>query len=351
MNLQISSAIDVSLITAAQKLIADHQRFVVTAHMSPDGDALGSVVAMARYLRAKGKEANIVVNDTPGENLAFMPEVDQIIAYDRMTAHATALLQEAEVIVCLDFNLLSRVGEMSKVLMATSARRLLLDHHLGPDREAFDVVISYPEMSATCELVTRFIMQSADDHLLDRVTATALYIGMMTDTGILSYNSDNPEVYMIVARLLQAGIDKEEIHRALNAEKERRIRLKGYVMETKMQVNYPHHAAYFSLSKAEIKKYNHQKGDSEGFVNIPLAIPEVMCSAFFREEQNFVKVSLRSKGNYPVNLMAEKFFNGGGHLNAAGGEFYGSLSQAEQLFQKVLPLFDKYCNNDVENAK
>lgn len=351
MNISIPHIIAQESIEAAQRLIADHTRFVVTSHMSPDGDALGSSLGMARYLALKGKEVKIVFNDTPGENLSFVPQEIDIIGYDKNAAEASDALREAEVIVCLDFNLLTRVGDMHKLLSESPAHRLLIDHHLDPETAAFDVCISHPEMCATCELVYHFIAQSGDDHLLDAALATSLYIGIMTDTGILSYNSSRPELYLVLARLLASGLDKESIHRAMGAEKERRLRLKGYVLQSKLKIDYPNHAAFISLSKAEVKRFNHQKGDSEGFVNIPLSLPEVMCSAFFREEANFVKVSLRSKDDYPVNIMAEKFFNGGGHKNAAGGEFFGSLQQAEQLFVKVLPLFTKYCQKEGEKTQ
>ena len=341
---------DDATLAAARSLIDNHTRFIVTTHMSPDGDAVGSATAMARYLRRKGKEVTVVYNDLPGENLHFIPGYHDGLAYDNQQVggrpdqrQAVAdAVAAAEVLVATDYNTLSRIGDLSALLQASRAPRLLLDHHLSPDTEAFDVVVSRPELCAACEVVGRFIIEMGDDALLDRTTATALYCGLMTDTGGFMYNCNSPSLYALLARLMQEGVPAENLRRQNALELERRVRLRGYAMSQKLHIEKAHRAAWFSLDKTELKRYNHQKGDSEGFVNVPLDIVGVVVSAFFREEKNFVKVSLRSKGRYPVNEICERFFNGGGHQNAAGGEFHGSLQQAEQLFVKVLPLFDKY---------
>lgn len=337
------------LIESARQLIDKYDRFVVCTHMSPDGDALGSSLATANMLRRKGKQAVVVFNDTPGENLSFIPGAKGELVYDVQDPSqpstkeaAQKAIREAECFIITDLNVPSRMGDMRDEVMASQAPKILIDHHIGPSETDFDVVVSHPEASSACELVYTFFMQLGDDALIDRNIATELYCGMMTDTGQFVFASNRPQVYMIVARLLQEGFEKEQLHRDLVLEPERRARLKGYVLQQKMQILHDHKAAFFSLNKTELKRFNHQKGDSEGFVNMPLDIYGVMVSAFFREEKNFVKVSLRSKGDYPVNLLAQKFFNGGGHKNASGGEFHGSLEQAEQLFVKALPLFDKF---------
>ena len=231
---------------------------------------------------------------------------------------------------------------MKDIFMGHDAPKLLLDHHLDPEQGVFDILISQPSQCAACETVFRFIIEMGDEALLNKELATTLFCGLMTDTGWFVFNCDRPEVHLIMARLMQEGVNREEIIKDSHLTLERRLRIQGFLMSQKLHTIYEHKAAYFSLSTAEIKRYNHQKGDTEGVVNMPLDIAGIQVSAFFREEKNLVKVSLRSKGEYPVNLIAEKFFNGGGHRNAAGGEFYGSLAQAEAIFVKVLPLFDKY---------
>lgn len=345
----IEKIIQPELIEQARTIIDKNQKFVVCTHMSPDGDAIGSALATANYLRKKGKEAVVVFNDTPGSNLEFIPGLREEPVFDNQhdgtqDSHNLAVkaIQEAECFLIVDLNVPSRMGDSGKLVMESNAPKILIDHHLSPSMEDFDVVISHPEAAAACELVYTFILQMGDDALIDKTIATQLYSGLMTDTGQFVFASSRPQVYMIVARLLQEGFDKERLHRELVLEPERRARLKGYVLNQKMQIVPEHKAAYFSLNKTELKRFNHQKGDSEGFVNMPLDIYGIQVSAFFREEKNFVKISLRSKGEFPVNLIAQKFFNGGGHKNAAGGEFLGTLQQAELLFVKALPIFANY---------
>lgn len=346
----ITRIIDPELLNRAKDFIEKNQKFVVTVHMSPDGDAVGSAVSMCRYLRAKGKDATIVYNDRPGENLRFIPGHGDCLVYERDIQNpancqhdaSVKAIQDSDAIISLDYNALYRLGDLSQEISNCGKPKLLLDHHLDPKEDEFDVLISFPQLSAACEVVYRLILELGDDALIDREIAEPIYCGMMTDTGQFVYNSNRPDVYLIVARLLETGFNKEELHRQFALDKERRVRLKGYCLYHKMVVLPEHQAAFFSLSKVEMKRFNHQKGDSEGFVNEPLDIEGIKVSAFFREEKNFVKVSLRSKGDYPVNLIAEKYFNGGGHKNAAGGEFMGSLQRAEALFVKVLPFFDNY---------
>jgi len=345
----IERIISPELIEQARAIIDRSQKIVITTHMSPDGDAVGSALALANYLRKKGKQANVVFNDTPGDNLRFIPGSRSELVFDNQRdgtpdTHEQAIqaIHKAECFICTDLNAPTRMGDMHKEVMANGAPKIIIDHHLEPDEEAFDVIISHPEASAACEVLYTFILQIGDDSLIDQQIATQLYCGMMTDTGQFIYSSSRPQVYMIVARLLQEGFDKEKLHRDLVLEPERRTRLKGYVLQQKVQILPASKAAYFSLNKAELKRFNHQKGDSEGFVNMPLDIYGIQVSAYFREEKNFVKVSLRSKGEFPVNLVAQKFYNGGGHRNAAGGEFFGTLQQAELLFVKAMQLFANY---------
>ena len=348
----IEKIIEPSLIEKARQLIDSHNKFVVCTHMSPDGDAVGSALATANFLRRKGKEAHVVFSDPPGENLSFIPGYRDELVFDNQRdgtpdthAEAVKAIQEAECFFVVDLCTPSRMGSMSDEVMKNPAPKIVIDHHLDPSVEDFDVVISHPEASAACELVYTFFYQLGDDDKLNKDIATQLYCGMMTDTGQFVFSSSRAQVYFIIARLIQEGFDKEKLHRDLMLETERRVRLKGYVLQQKLQVLPEQKAAYFSLNKVELKRFNHQKGDSEGFVNMPLDIYGIQISAFFREEKNFVKVSLRSKGDYPVNIIAQKFYNGGGHKNAAGGEFLGTLQQAELLFVKALPLILKYSEN------
>lgn len=346
----IQHIINPDLIDKAKEFIDSHERFVITAHMSPDGDAVGSSLAMKHYLEAKGKKATVVLNDTPGANLAFIPGYrSEVLVYDNQNdgtpsqkTEAIQVIMDSDAMVAVDFNTPSRMGGMKDVWMKHPAPKMMIDHHLEPAAELFDICISHPDQAAACELIYRFILEMGDDHLLNHQIATDIFCGMMTDTGWFVFNSNRPDFHLIMARLMQENVAREEIIRDSHLAPERKLRIEGYILDRKMRLVREHKAAYMSFSQAEAKRYNQQKGDTEGVVNLPLDIDGIMVSAFFREEKNFVKVSLRSKGEYPVNQIAEKFFNGGGHRNAAGGEFYGSLAQAEAIFVKVLPLFDQY---------
>lgn len=346
----IERVIDPELIEQARIFIDTHKHFVITAHMSPDGDAIGSALAMKQYLEAKGKKATVVMNDTPGMNLAFIPGYrSDILVYDNQNdgtpsqrTEALEAIMDCDAMVAVDFNVPSRIGQMKDIWIDHPVPKMLIDHHLEPDTKAFDICISRPEQAAACELVFRFILQMGDENLLNHQIATSLFCGMMTDTGWFVFNSNRPDFHLIMARLMQEGVEREAIIRDSHLVPERKLRMEGYMLDKKMHIVQEHKAAYMSLSQAEAKRYNHQKGDSEGLVNIPLDINGIMVSALFREEKNFIKVSLRSKGDYPVNVIAEKFYNGGGHRNAAGGEFLGSLAQAEAIFVKVLPLFKEF---------
>ena len=221
---------------------------------------------------------------------------------------------------------------------AASGRKILIDHHLHPDNFC-SITISHPEISSTSELVFRLICRMGYFEDITREAAECIYTGMMTDTGGFTYNSNNREIYFIISELLSKGIDKDEIYRKVyNTYSESRLRLMGYVLYSKMRVYKDCNAAMISLTKDEQSKFDYIKGDSEGFVNIPLSIKNVIFSAFLREdtEKKMIKISLRSVGDFPCNKVAAEFFNGGGHLNASGGEFFGTMEEAEKLFEQAL---------------
>ena len=234
------------------------------------------------------------------------------------------------------------MGPLADVVLNHDAPRILIDHHLYPD-DFCNVTISHPKISSTSELVYRFIVQSKLSEYIDKNIATCIYTGMMTDTGAFTYNSNSSEIYVVISELLKYGINKDEIYdKVNNTFSECRERLMGYTINEKMRVYPEYCAAMISLTKEELDKYNFKKGDSEGFVNIPLAIKDIVFSVFFREDSEYIKVSLRSKGDFPANKVSENHFNGGGHKNAAGGEFWGTMEEAIQLFESVLPEYKKY---------
>jgi phosphoesterase RecJ-like protein len=314
------------------------EKIVIVSHVSPDGDAIGSSLGLYHFLTSQEKTVNVIVPNAFPEFLHWMPGAKEVIVYDKYKEYADKLINEADVLCCLDFNVLSRIDEMEEVVRNTPARKMMVDHHLYPG-DFCRITISHPEISSTSELVFRLICQLGNFSDITKEGAECIYTGMMTDTGGFTYNSNDREIYYIISELLSKGIDKDEIYRKVfNTHSEGRLRLMGYVLYDKMQVFPEFNSALIWLDASEQKRFQYKKGDTEGFVNIPLSIKDVRFSVFLREdtEKKMIKVSLRSVGTFPCNKVAAEFFNGGGHLNASGGEFYGPMEEAINLFKQAL---------------
>lgn len=314
------------------------EKIVIVSHVSPDGDAIGSSLGLYHFLTSQEKTVNVIVPNAFPEFLHWMPGAKEVIVYDKYKEYADKLINEADVLCCLDFNVLSRIDNMEEVVRNTPARKMMVDHHLYPG-DFCRITISHPEISSTSELVFRLICQLGNFSDITKEGAECIYTGMMTDTGGFTYNSNDREVYYIISELLSKGIDKDEIYRKVfNTHSEGRLRLMGYVLYDKMQVFPEFNSALIWLDASEQKRFQYKKGDTEGFVNIPLSIKNVRFSVFLREdtEKKMIKVSLRSVGTFPCNKVASEFFNGGGHLNASGGEFYGPMEEAINLFKQAL---------------
>lgn len=317
-------------------LLGESERIVIVTHMSPDGDAIGSSTAMQRMLTALGKEARIVIPDMMLASLRRVPGAKEAIDATRYSDFAAQLIADADLIICLDFNELSRLGRIADRVRDSHARKALIDHHLHPADFA-DVTISHPEMSSTCYLLFKVLCGMELFNEIDVKTAECILTGMMTDTGNFSYNASDPELYVVVSELLKKGADKERIYREqFETHSLDSMRLNAYAISERMEVWPDMGAALITLSRAELNRFYYAKGDTEGLVNRPLAIPGVVYSAFLREEDGYVKVSMRSLGDFPVNELCRDHFGGGGHLNAAGGEFEGSLDDAAALFRSLL---------------
>jgi phosphoesterase RecJ-like protein len=318
------------------------EKLVIVSHVSPDGDAIGSSLGLYHFLVSQEKTVHVIVPNAFPDFLRWMPGAKDIIQYNRYKDFADKLINEADVICVLDLNALSRLDDMQEVVRISPARKMLVDHHLYPEDFA-KITISHPNISSTSELVFRLICRLGGFSDISKEGAECIYTGMMTDTGAFTYNSNNREIYLIISELLSKGIDKDEIYRKVfNNCSEDRLRLKGYVLCEKMQI-FPHlRSALITLDKSEQGKFYYMKGDTEGLVNIPLSIKDVCFSAFLREdtEKNMIKVSLRSVGTFPCNKVASEFFNGGGHLNASGGEFYGTMEEAVALFKQALVKYE-----------
>jgi phosphoesterase RecJ-like protein len=326
-----------------RQLINESDTIVITCHQNPDGDALGSCLAWAELLRnCYGKEPQVIVPDLFPDYLHWLPNSEKIIRYDKHTEGCDFVLAHADLVFCLDFNTASRTATMESALIASPAKKVLIDHHLGPDIDAA-VTVSHPEASSTCELVFRLAWQMEVFDSLGKHFAVPLYCGMMTDTGGFTYNSNSPDIFFIISQLLTKRINKDKIYRNVyNNFSENRLRLTGYVMLQKLVVDSRLHASYFTITRAEMRRFHFVKGDAEGLVNMPLQIKGHKLSISLREDtekDNLVWVSLRSVDQFPCNDMAAQFFNGGGHLNASGGRLNCSMEEAVETTKKAIQAF------------
>lgn len=336
----LEEMISIDNMTAVKELLEKNGRVVIFSHKNPDGDAVGSSLALYHSLKNAGKEAYVILPNAFPEFLSWLPSSGDILFYDVDKERADALILSAEVLFCLDFNVLSRVGDAASLLEQSKAKKVLLDHHPSPSEE-FDIFMSHPEACSTSELAYRLITFLYGIDELTHDIAQCVYTGMMTDTGAFAYASTRKDIYLIIAELLAKGIDKDKIYRRVFYNYSlSRMRLLGYVMNEKLKVYNKYNASLITLTHDELMRFYAVKGDTEGLVNMPLQIKGMRFSCFLREElPGKINVSLRSVDDFPCNAVAAKFFNGGGHKNASGGELHCSMHEAVDLFSKALQNF------------
>jgi phosphoesterase RecJ-like protein len=324
-----------------EMLAGGPKNVLIVSHYNPDGDALGASIAWATMLEALGHRTMCVVPNNFPHFLEWMPGVERIRVYSRHGAEVKEAAAGADVICCLDFNNPSRLEGLTAAIEAnTRAKRLLIDHHLAPPEEYFDLAFSYTDASSTSYIVYKLIARFAGAHAIDRDMGTALYVGMMTDTGNFSFSFLTPDLYRVVAALVEKGIDIPAInYRVYNSYTEGRVRLLGYALGPKMDVFENGRAACISLTEKELRRFHFKQGDSEGFVNYPLSIETVKMSALLLENHKFIRVSLRSRGEVDVNAFARRYFEGGGHKNAAGGKSTDSMEKTLARFRQAAAEF------------
>ena len=341
----IGRTIEAKRIEQLSKFIDESRKVVITCHIAPDGDALGSSLALAAVLKALKKDVRVVTPDTPPKILRFLPGFNEIVVFSKNEELTRKLFAAADLIFSLDYNALSRIDRVGPYLKDSTARKVMIDHHLYPENFT-DIVISHPEDSSTSMLIYKVLCQLGMSKLINKTVAKCIYTGMMTDTGNFAYNSNDPDIYLIISELLKRGVNKDEIYnRVFNTTTASRLRLNGFALSEKMKIFEGHHAALITLTRKELNKFHYHKGDTESLVNQPLKVPEVIYSFYLREESDYIKVSARSRGNFPVNKICEKHFGGGGHLNAAGGEFRGTMEEAIEKFMSILDENDEMLNS------
>jgi len=318
------------------KLFEASENILLISHINPDGDAIGAQLALYHYLKSVGRGADMMTPNNLQEFLKWMDGAELINVYIKHRERARELIDKADLIVMLDFNQPNRLGEAEKHVIASKAKKVVIDHHLNPDKFS-DILISDPTACSTSELIYRIVTDLNGKPFISKPYAEALYVGIITDTGNFEHGTYSGDTFRIVADLLETGIDKGTIQNLIyNNFSADRMRLMGYALNQKMIIIPEFKTAYICLSKSDLDAFHYSKGDTEGFVNMPLSIDGIVFSVLFVEKDRFVKLSFRSKGTFPVNEFASRFFYGGGHLNASGGEYPDTLDNTVSYFLKVL---------------
>ncbi len=326
-----------------RSLIDSADTIVLCCHQNADGDAIGSMLGWADVLRTLGKDPVMVAPDQYPDFLHWLPNTEKIVRYDKRRDFVNTLLRVADLVFCLDFNTPSRTDEMATALVESQAKKVLFDHHPNPEVDAV-LTVSHPNLSSTCELVFRVVWQLGLFDRLGRHFAIPIYCGMMTDTGAFTFNSSSPDIFFIISQLLTKRIDKDKIYRNVyHNYSVHRLRLVGHVLCNRMVVDEARHVAYFTITRDDMRRFNFIKGDAEGLVNMPLQIKGLKLSISLREDSerdNLVWVSLRSVDDFSCTLMAQQFFNGGGHLNASGGRLNCSIDEAVEVVKRAIAAFE-----------
>ncbi|MCI1720565.1 MAG: bifunctional oligoribonuclease/PAP phosphatase NrnA [Bacteroidales bacterium] len=321
------------------QLVSGVKRILLVGHTNPDGDSIGSLSGTKAFLREMLPDTAVtavVPTDFP-DFLKFMDPRGEVVNYIDNPKRVTMEVKSADVIICLDFNGLGRIDFLGELIEKSSAKKILVDHHPQPDT-IFDLSFSTTDVSSTCELVYWLLKKIASRKgvKMNAEACNSLYVGMMTDTNNFS-NSVFPSTFKMAGELMEAGIDKEALqYKVLSCFSENRMRLMGFMLLKKMKIFPELKAACMILDKETKDKFNFKDGDAEGFVNLPLNIAGVEISALFTESEHFIRVSLRSKGDFSVNKLGRKFYNGGGHERAAGGRLYIPVGSIEKYFKDSL---------------
>jgi bifunctional oligoribonuclease and PAP phosphatase NrnA len=318
-------------------LLPHPQKVVVTMHQKPDADAMGSALGLAHFLARFGHTVTVISPTNWANFLNWMPGCRQVLDFENQPTKATAAIEGADWIFCLDFNTLGRLKRMEQPVAGAKALRILIDHHQEPQTEVFAYGISDTGKSSTAEMVYDFIMGSGHDGLIDNDMAACLYAGVMTDTGSFRFPSTTPSVHRMVAGLMERGLGHSMIHEQLfDNFLENRLRFIGHVLQNRIQFFYEYNAVLISITQADLIRYDIKTGDTEGLVNYPLSIQGIKLAAIIIDRGEERKSSFRSKGHFDVNSFARRYFNGGGHFHAAGGRNTEPLETVVAQFKAAI---------------
>lgn len=333
-----------SFFTCFDAVIQSPKRITVLTHVNPDGDAIGSALGFAQFLRKFGHEVEVMVpNAFPGF-LAWMPGASAIHLYDQDADTCNRILDQTECLCVLDFNRISRSGLVQDKLKSLNVTKILIDHHRDTDFDQFLCALSDTDATSTSELVAETILHYGESYL-DESIATNILVGIITDTGSFSHSITRPEIFSVCAKLMEKAPSYNKIHQLIyDTFSEDRLRLLGYAISNKMEVLDEYATSIISLSKEELESFHYQVGDTEGVVNYPLSMEKIKMAVLVTERQGVIRLSFRSKGNFSVHELAHQHFNGGGHTNAAGGTLNCSLEEALDKLHRLLPEYKELLN-------
>lgn len=325
-------------IEALKNRLQTPKKITIIGHVSPDGDSMGSTIALSLVLQKIGHTTQVVHPSPFAPSLSFLKESEKAIIAKYNHEEAVKALSEADIIFLMDFNEAKRVEQLESTLTASPAFKVMIDHHLHPTNMV-DLCFSYPTKAATCLLLYELLELLGYDKYIDQYVAECIYTGMSTDTGGFNYNSEDPKLYTTISALLEKGLKKDLISsyitRSYSIDK---IKLNAYLLANNLTFYPELHTAIITMNKKEKSRFDYQVGDTEGLVNEPLAAKQIKFSIFISEQSKYTKLSFRSKGDFPVNQFAKKFFNGGGHHNAAGAEVYAPIKEVHKMVIEAIQL-------------
>lgn len=328
-----------------KKLLSKPKNIVIIPHKNPDGDAVGASLGLYHFLKGQKHHVNVIApNDYP-DFLKWMPSEAVVLKYDNETEKGNTLIENADLIFTLDFNALNRIGALEMPVTNSKAIKIMIDHHQEPDNYA-KFIYSDVRMSSTCEMIYNFLDMLGEVNQIDANIATCLYTGIMTDTGSFKFSCTTTQTHKIIGTLIEKGANNTQIHNNIyDTYSYNQLQLLGCALKN-LKVLPEYNTAYITLSQEELNTFNFKKGDTEGFVNYGLALKGIVFSIIFIEnnQEGIVKISLRSKGDFSVNDFSKTHFEGGGHINAAGGKSTLSLVQTVEKFISILPNYKNVLN-------
>lgn len=329
-----------------KQLIQQPSKVVVVSHQSPDGDSIGSSLATLHLLNELGHQVTPIIPDAAPAFLHWLPHFDQVLVYDKEEEKAKSCIDEAEVIFCLDFNDLHRSGAMAEVILKNKKAALInIDHHRDPKMFAHYHYLDH-HASSTAQLVYELFDKMGYNTFMNKSFGECLYTGIVTDTGSFRFSSTSAQTHSIAAHLIQLGVESSEIHRKVfDNYSDSRLKLLGYALNEKLLLLKSYSTAIIHLSEKELSRFHFQKGDTEGMVNFPLSINWVKMAILITEDKEKVKLSFRSKGDFPVNELAGKYFHGGGHKNAAGGISRLTVNETVDKLKEIIPSYAEQLNS------